>query len=129
MVAWRHDFVAVFGVMQDHGAVQCNHGAVPHDAIQKGSNCEIFADLIYFALNFPKKVNCSHFHQKDIRAGLWFPCTYLPASPFLLRSGQLREMVGVVLEVEIYISDRWTSTMHRRSPALPVATAIRWSCH
>jgi hypothetical protein len=67
MVAWRHDFVAVFGVMQDHGAVphgavQCNHGAVPHGAMQKGSDCEIFADLIYFALNFPERVNCSHFY-------------------------------------------------------------------
>jgi hypothetical protein len=67
MVAWRHDFVAVFSVMQDHGAVphgvvQCNHGAVPHGAMQKGSDCEIFADLVYFALNFPKRVNCSHFY-------------------------------------------------------------------
>jgi hypothetical protein len=63
MVAWRHDFVAVFGVMQDHdavphGAVQCNHGVM-----QKGSDCEIFADLVYFALKFQKRVNCSHFHQ------------------------------------------------------------------
>jgi hypothetical protein len=66
MVAWRHDFVAVFGVMPDHGAVphgavphgavQCNHGAVPHGAIQKGSDCEIFTDLVYFVLKFPKKL-------------------------------------------------------------------------
>jgi hypothetical protein len=71
MVAWRHDFVVVFGIMQDHGAVphgtvQFNHGAVPHGAMQKGSDCEIFADLVYFALKFPKRVNCSHFHAIDI---------------------------------------------------------------
>jgi hypothetical protein len=60
MVTWRHDFVAVFGVMQDHGAVP--HGAVPHGAMQKESDCEIFADLVYFALKFQKRVNCSHFH-------------------------------------------------------------------
>jgi hypothetical protein len=68
MVAWRHDFVAVFGAMQDHGDVphgvmQCNHGAVPHGAMQKGSDCEIFIDLVYFALKFPKRVNCSHFYD------------------------------------------------------------------
>jgi hypothetical protein len=62
MIAWRHDFVAVFGAMQDHGAVQYNHGAVPHGAMQKWSDCEIFADLVYFALKFPKMVNCSHFY-------------------------------------------------------------------
>jgi hypothetical protein len=53
--------------MQDHGAVphgtvQCNHGAVPHGAMQKGLDCEIFTDLIYFALKFSKRVNCNHFH-------------------------------------------------------------------
>jgi hypothetical protein len=67
MVAWRHNFVAVFGVMQDHGAVphsavQYNHGVVPHDAMQKGSDCENFAGLVYFVLKFQKRVNCSHFH-------------------------------------------------------------------
>jgi hypothetical protein len=69
MVAWRHNFVAVFGVMQDHGAVphsavQCNHDAVPYGAMQKGLDCEIFVDLIYFVLKFPKRVNCSHFHER-----------------------------------------------------------------
>jgi hypothetical protein len=63
MIAWRHDFVAVFGVMQDHGAaMQCNYGAVPHDAMQKGSDYDFFADLVYFALKFLKRINCSHFH-------------------------------------------------------------------
>jgi hypothetical protein len=67
MIAWCHDFVAVFDVMQDHGAVphdamQCNHRAVPHGAMQKGSDCKFFAYLAYFTLKFPKKVNCSHFH-------------------------------------------------------------------
>jgi hypothetical protein len=52
-LAWRYDFVAVFGVMQDHGVVphnvvQYNHGVVPHSAIQKGLDCEIFTDLIYY---------------------------------------------------------------------------------
>jgi hypothetical protein len=66
-LAWRYDFVVVFGVMQDHGvvphnAVQCNHGVVPHSAIQKGLDCEIFTDLIYYTLKVPKRVNCSHFH-------------------------------------------------------------------
>jgi hypothetical protein len=63
MVAWRHDFVAVFGVMQDHGAVP--HGAVQynHGAVQKGLDCEIFADLVYFALKFLKRVNYSHFYK------------------------------------------------------------------
>jgi hypothetical protein len=57
MIAWPHDFVAIFSVMQDHGAV-------PHGAVQKESDCEIFADLIYFALKFPKKINCTHFDEK-----------------------------------------------------------------
>jgi hypothetical protein len=53
--------------MQDHDAIphnteQCNHGAVPHDAMPKKSDCEFFADLIYFTLKFSKKVNYSHFH-------------------------------------------------------------------
>jgi hypothetical protein len=69
MVVWRHDFVAVFSVMQDHGAVphgavQCNHGAVPHGANEKGSDCEIFTVLVYFALKFPKRINCSHIWIK-----------------------------------------------------------------
>jgi hypothetical protein len=72
MVAWRHDFVAVFGVMQDHGAVphgamQCNHGAIRYGAMQKGSDYKKIADLIYFALKFPKRVNYSYFHH---------PCTW-----------------------------------------------------
>jgi hypothetical protein len=41
------------------------HGAVPHDAMQKWSNCEIFVDLIYFALKFSKRVNYSHFHKES----------------------------------------------------------------
>jgi hypothetical protein len=53
--------------MQDHGAVphgamQFNHDAVPYGAMQKRSDCEIFSDLIYFALKFPKRVNYSYFH-------------------------------------------------------------------
>jgi hypothetical protein len=44
-VAWRNDFVVVFGVMQDHGgvphgAVQYNHGAVSHNTMQKESDCK-----------------------------------------------------------------------------------------
>jgi hypothetical protein len=31
--------------------------------MQKGSDCEIFADLVYFVLKFPKRVNCGHFYQ------------------------------------------------------------------
>jgi hypothetical protein len=31
--------------------------------MQKGLDCEIFADLVYFALKFRKRVNCSHFHH------------------------------------------------------------------
>jgi hypothetical protein len=70
MVAWCHDFVAVFGVMQDHGAVpygavQCNHGAVSYGTMQKRSDCEIFANLVYFVLKFSKRVNYSHFLAKD----------------------------------------------------------------
>jgi hypothetical protein len=57
-----HVFVVVHGAVP-HGAVQCNHGAVPHGAMQKGSDCEIFTDLVYFALKFPKRVNCSHFYS------------------------------------------------------------------
>jgi hypothetical protein len=54
--------------MQDHGAVphgavQCNHGAVPYGAMQKGSDCEIFSDPVYFVLKFPKRVNYSYFHH------------------------------------------------------------------
>jgi hypothetical protein len=31
--------------------------------MQKGSDCEIFPDLVYFMLKFPKRVNYSYFHQ------------------------------------------------------------------
>jgi hypothetical protein len=67
MVAWRRDFGAVFGAMQDHGAVphdamQCNHDAVPHGAMQKGSDCEIFTYSICFVLKFWRRVNYSHFY-------------------------------------------------------------------
>jgi hypothetical protein len=57
MVAWRRDFGAVFGAMQDHGAIpndamQCNHEAIPHGAMQKRSDYEIFTNPIYFVLKF-----------------------------------------------------------------------------
>jgi hypothetical protein len=30
--------------------------------MQKGSDCEIFSDPVYFVLKFPKRVNYSYFH-------------------------------------------------------------------
>jgi hypothetical protein len=73
MVAWHRDFGAVFGAMQDHGAIpygamQCNHDAIPHGAMQKWSYCEIFTDSVYFVLKFWRRVNyghcllCMHLH-------------------------------------------------------------------
>jgi hypothetical protein len=61
MVTWRHDFVVVFGVMQDHGAiphgaVQYNHGAISHNTMQKESDCKKITDLVYFTLKFPKRL-------------------------------------------------------------------------
>jgi hypothetical protein len=43
--------------MQDHGAVpysamQCNHDTVPHGAMQKESDFEIFIEPVYFVLKF-----------------------------------------------------------------------------
>jgi hypothetical protein len=48
---------AVFGAMQDygavpHGAMQYNHDAVPHGAMQKRSDFKIFTYLVYFMLKF-----------------------------------------------------------------------------
>jgi hypothetical protein len=57
MVAWRRDFSAVFGAMQDydavpHNAMQYNHDAISHDAIQKRSYCKKFTYPVYFVLKF-----------------------------------------------------------------------------
>jgi hypothetical protein len=45
--------------------MQYNHDAVPHDAMQKGSDCEIFPDPVYFVLKFLKGANYSYFHARD----------------------------------------------------------------
>jgi hypothetical protein len=68
MVAWRRDFGAVFGVMQDHdviphSAIQCNHGALSHNIMQKRLDYEMFTDPVYFLLKFFKRVNYSHFYR------------------------------------------------------------------
>jgi hypothetical protein len=60
MVAWRRDFGAVFGVMQDHdviphNVIQCNHGALSHNIMQKRLDYEMFTDPVYFVLKFLKR--------------------------------------------------------------------------
>jgi hypothetical protein len=51
--------------------MQCNLDAIPHDAMQKGLDCEFFTDPVYFMLKFSKSVKYSHFHPLACVCFFW----------------------------------------------------------